>query len=177
MRKLQHTWRWPLSLAAGLLLLILLAEGAARFYPSGELPEAAPRRYPTLFLLPVPEIETAPAEERPEPRRRPRPETPPSLVRDLWRSLTAERAAALLVLPDSATGPSLFLSSRVDALLACDDTTRAHLREAARLLREGLYADFRSWGGFLEHMQKAQSYQARKSSIFNEDWLSEDALR
>jgi hypothetical protein len=177
MRKLQHTWRWPLSLAAGLVLLLVLAEGAARFYPAGVLAPQAPHGTRILHLLPVPEIEV-PATPRPDapPRREP-PEPTPTLVRDLWRSLIAERADGFLVVPDSLPAPRFEFSLRYDALLAAGDTSGAHLVEASRLLREGVYADYRRWGAFLDHLHRAQSYQARKSSIFNEDWLSQDALR
>lgn len=176
MRKLQHTWRWPLSLAAGLVLLLVLAEGAARFYPAGVLARQEPPATRILRLLPVPEIEMPTASE-PAPPPRARREPPPTLVRDLWRSLIAERAGGLVAVPDSLPAPRFEFSLRYDALLAAGDTSDAHLAEAARLLREGVYADYRRWGAFLDHLHRAQSYQARKSSIFNEDWLSQDALR
>jgi len=179
LRKLLTPWRWPLSIAAALLLALLLAVGAARFYPAGDLsrhtrPGPAPR--PLVVLGDVVIVDDAPLSEENEEEEEP-PEPEPTLLHDLWRAYIVDLSG------DETSRPRLpemspLLSTTYDlSIIAGRDTsTVSRLLWSARLmnaergvwLREGLRGD---------RARKAGDFQSRKSLIFNEEWLGSADVR
>ncbi len=181
MRRLLTPWRWPLSLATALLVLLLLATGAARFYPAGDLSRlvhSVPDALPLIIMgevIVIPDAEPEPdVDEETEP---PEPEPEPTLVRELWRNY-------IVTLTDDDTDGaarlelSPLLSDMADiSFFVMPDTSAAarllwsvSLQNALRgdWLREGMLGDYRCEAG---------DFQSRKKSIFNESWLEDADLR
>jgi len=183
MRDLTPAWRWWPVTALALILLLLLAAGAARFYPRGDLgPTADPWLHarPLLVLPDVAVLVETPAE--PEDEKAPPPPAPPppaDAFRDLWNGWIAERA--LEIVPDDAPvapAPDFVLPSLDWRELAVvqPDTTVLGLLARTMLLRDGLWEDHKIWAIMDMYGRRAARYQALKASVFNENWLEKEDL-
>jgi len=179
LRKLLTPWRWPLSAAAALVLLILLSAGAARFYPRGDLSryessDEASR--PLVLMGEVVILDDATPPPEPE-RETPAPEPAPTLLADLWRNYIvnlADAARRPAPVPDL---PPLLPPATDFSFLAVPDTSRSW-----RLFRltTGINDMRDPWlrqGRIGDHALKAGEFYSRKNLIFNEDWLSSAGLR
>jgi len=181
LRRLLTPWRWPLSLAAALLVLILLAAGAARFYPAGDLSrlvQSVPDALPLIIMgevivVPDPEPEPDEKEEADPPESDPEP----TLVRELWRNyivtLTDDdiAGASRLELPP-------LLSSMTDiSFFVMPDTSAAGRLLWSASLQNALRGDWLRDGMLGDYQRKAGDFQSRKKSIFNESWLESADLR
>lgn len=177
MRALQSRGRWAASFAAACLLLLLLAQLAARLYPAGRL---ASRRGPppARFLVLLPAI--APPADAPAAVPEPRREAPPAPdlpLREFWNSLVVVPDIALRAAPADTLPPVVPSFAELMRRLAAADTSRAARLEASLLLQNGLRSGWLRWGQALGHGWRAGNHEARKRSIFGEDWLEAQPLK
>lgn len=177
MRELLTPWRWPLCMAAALLLALLLAVVAARFYPAGDLsrhtrPGPAPQPLVVLGEVVIVDGDPDEADRDEEP-----PEPEPTLLRDLWRAYIVDLSGDETARAAEPEGPPLLSTTYDLSFIAMRDTsTTSRLLWSARLMNaergvwlcEGLRGD---------HTRKAGDFQSRKSLIFNEAWLEKADVR
>lgn len=180
MRDLTPPWRWFPATLLALLLLLLLASGAARLYPRGDLgPPPDPWRLgDPLTVLPPPLVIPEEPAVTPEPVRR-RPEPEPDIFRPLWSDWIAGRTLEIVRADTTAAPPRPFELPALDwrALARSEpDTTALGLLARTMLLRNGLWEDHKIWAIMDMYGRRAARYQAMKASVFNQDWLEKEHL-
>jgi len=173
----EHRRRWPLSGLAALALLWLGGQLAADLYPRGRLRAPPPPRRPISYLTVLPPLEVVPDETAPAP---PPPATPaprPAAAPSFWDNLLIVADDALLAPPPAASPPPLLTDPRLSWWTLPADTSRASLLRASALLQEGGFADWKRWGAALNRGWRAGNFEARKRTIFGEDWLEAQPLK
>ena len=181
MRDLTPSWRWIPFTAAALILLLLLASGAARFYPAGKLTADIPA---TLHALPLPvisEIEIL-TEATPEPEADdlppPEPEPQPELFRSLWGEWVAGQALDITTEVRPVPVPLVIHDlSWEDLARSLPDTTQAGQLVRSMLLQNQKWDDNKFMAIMGAYAKQAAHYQAMKASVFNENWLEKEDLR
>lgn len=182
MRDLTPAWRWLPATTLALILLLLLAAGAARLYPRGDLgPPPDPFRHARPLQV-LPDVAVIPAAPAPAEDTVPPPAPPPpptDAFRDLWSGWIAERALEIVPDDDVAPPPSPPDLPPLDwrRLAAAEpDTTVLGLLARTMLLRHAVWEDHKIWAVMDMYGRRAARYQAMKASVFNEDWLGKEDL-
>jgi len=179
LRKLLTPWRWLFCAAAALVLLFLLAAGAARFYPIGDLSRLMRTGSASQPLVVMGEVEVFdPAEPLAEPERDlPAPAPEPTLLRDLWRKYIVDLTDGTTRPAPAEKLPPLLPPATDYSFLAMPDTSLASRLLWSASLLNTMRGSWLQEGMFGEHARKASDFQSRKKLIFNEDWLDDAALR
>ncbi len=170
--------RGPLSGLAALALLWCGGQLAADLYPRGRLPAPPPLRRPISFLAVLPPLEVVPdgtAAPAPPPPATPTPR--PAAAPSFWDDLVIVPDDALLAPAPAAPPPPLLTDPRLSWWTLPADTTRASLLRASALLQASGFADWQRWGAALNHGWRAGNHEARKRTIFGEDWLEAQPLK
>ena len=171
--------RWPLSCLGAAILLWLGGQLAADLYPRGRLRAPPPPRRPLAFLNVLPPLQIVPDEADALPPVRPpdQPRSQPAADPDFWGNLVIVADDALLA-PTAVTPPPPLLTDRRLAWWTLPaDTSRAALLQASALLQSSGFADWKRWGAALNHGWLAGNHEARKRTIFGEDWLEAQPLK
>jgi len=171
--------RWPLSVAVALVLLWFGGQFAADLYPRGRLYVQQPPRLPARVLNVLPPLEIMPDEAVPLMTLTPTGPLPmrPADTADFWSSLVIVPDDALLAPPPVAPPPPLLTDPRLSWWTLPADTSRAALLRASALLQGSGFADWQRWGAALNHGWRAGNHEARKRTIFGEDWLEAQPLK
>lgn len=183
MKSLRTPWRWPLSILAAFILLLLLATGAARYYPVGDLLPRRDDRFDSrvLVVMPALDVMTEVIEmDEPDPKDDQPPSPEPDAFRSLWGEWIAGRALEVWDGPhpsDEVVVLEVPLPSWEQLFRAPADTTDAGVLARSGLLWEQRWQDLKPWATMGHAMMKAERYQAMKKSVFNEDWLSSEHLK
>ncbi len=181
MRDLTPSWRWIPFTAVALVLLLLLASGAARFYPAGKLTNDIPKTLHALPLLVMPEIEVlteASPDPDPDDPPPPKPEPQPELFRALWGEWVAGQALDITTETRPIEVPLLIHDLNWESLaLSLRDTTQAGRLARSMLLQNQKWDDNRFMAIMGAYAKQAAHYQAMKASVFNENWLEKEDLR
>ncbi len=170
----------PSCVGACLLVLTAVGQPAAAPSPSPrDRLQATPHpRLPENYLPAQPRLTTIPDDTGPVTLlpwsgREPPPDP---AVAAWWASLARIFDDVFLAPPPKPTTPPSFDAHRSWRDLPPDTSPAARLRAVARLRDWGL-AGWRRWGAVLNHGWKAGNFEARKRSIFGQDWLEAQPLK
>ena len=181
MRDLTPSWRWIPFTASALVLLLLLATGAARLYPSGRLTSGTPITLRAIPFLVMPEIEIftdiipdTELEDSPPPK----PEPQPELFQALWGEWLAGQAIDVTTETRPVEIPLVIPSLDWENLThSLADTTQIGRLARSMLLQSQKWDDNRFMAIMGAHAKKAAHYNAMKASVFNGNWLEKEDLR
>lgn len=181
MREITPSWRWIPATVAALILSILLATIAARFYPPGDLDmliTESPYGRP-LQIMPEFEILTdAQPDPTPDDPAPPEPEPRPEIFGELWSEWIAGRTLKITCEPQPRVLPQMVPDLDWSALAATEpDTSQLGLLARTMMLRNELWEDHKLWAVMGLHAKRAARYQAMKASVFNEDWLEKEHFK
>lgn len=180
MHELRTPWRWPLSLATALLVLALLAIGAARYYPAGDLSRFTPPSQATRPLVVLGDVTVVGDPEpvpEPEPDEEPLPEPEPELFRGLWSDYIVTLTEESLAASPSACPPRALSSTFDFTFIARPDTSAFSRLLWSADMQNTLRSDMLRQGLLMGYGRKSKDFQSRKALIFNEDWLDKADLR
>jgi hypothetical protein len=160
-------------------MMTAVGQPAAAPSPTDRLRSVSHPRLPENYLTTQPRLAIVPDDTGPVtllPWSGREPPADPAALAAWWASLARIFDDVFLAPSPSPTTPPSFDAYLSWRDLPPDTSPATRLHAMARLRNWGL-AGWRRWGAVLNHGWKAGNFEARKRSIFGQDWLEAQPLK